>query len=70
MEQKKNKTRDNDKEKTEDEEDDKPALEKLWKGGRAGTMSPLEQMRAWAYRDVMRACDEPTHGKNFCGIFW
>ena len=46
----------------DDEEENKRDLEKLWKGGRAGTLSPLEQLRAWAYRDVMRDRAEPKHG--------
>ena len=37
-------------------------LEHLWKDGRNGTMSPLEQMRAWVYREVMREYGEPEHG--------
>ena len=46
-----------------DEEDEEIAtLEKLWKSGRVGTLSPLEQLRAWAYRDVLRERGEPEHG--------
>ena len=30
------------------------SLESLWKEGRAGALSPLEQMRAWALRTAQR----------------
>ena len=30
------------------------SLATLWKGGREGTLSPLEQMRAWALRTAQR----------------
>ena len=30
------------------------SLERLWKEGRDGALSPLEQMRAWALRTAQR----------------
>ena len=30
------------------------SLERLWKEGRDGALSPLEQMRAWAFRTAQR----------------
>ena len=37
------------------------SLESLWKSGREGTLSPLEQLRAWALFTVQKcAWDMPT----------
>ena len=33
-------------------------LERLWKDGRKGNLSPLETMKGWALREVMRARGE------------
>ena len=30
------------------------SLATLWKGGREGTLSPLEQMKAWALREAQK----------------
>ena len=30
-------------------------LERLWKGGRKGNLSPLETLKGWALREAMRA---------------
>ena len=34
------------------------ALEKLWKSGREGTLCPLEQAKAWGFREAQRARGE------------
>ena len=31
-----------------------PSLQSLWKEGREGALSPLEQMRAWALREAQK----------------
>ena len=33
-------------------------LEKLWKSGREGTLCPLEQAKAWGFREAQRARGE------------
>ena len=40
------------------------ALEQLWKGGRVGHLSPLEQVKAVVYRDVLKETGSPEHGLN------
>ena len=37
-------------------------LELLWKSGRAGHLSPLEQLKAVAYRDVLKDTGALEHG--------
>ena len=37
-------------------------LQHLWHGGRDGYLCPLEQVRAWAYREALVALGAPTYG--------
>jgi hypothetical protein len=46
----------------EDADASKGNLETLWQSGRNGSMCPLEQLRAFAYRAVMRELGVPEHG--------
>ena len=46
-----------------DEESSK-TLELLWKSGRVGNLSPLEQLKAVVYRDVLLETGSPKHGLN------
>ena len=40
------------------------SLEELWKSAPPGKLSPLEQLRAVAFRDVHKDLDKPvTHGE-------
>ena len=44
--------------------DDAPSLEKLWHGGRTGTLAPWSEAKAWALRVVWRE----THKGNDHGL--
>ena len=46
-----------------DEESSK-TLELLWKSGRVCNLSPLEQLKAVVYRDVLLETGSPKHGLN------
>ena len=37
-------------------------LQSLWLDGPEGTLSPLQQLRAVAYRDALRECGHPEYG--------
>ena len=43
------------------------SLESLWKSGREGTMSPLEQLRAWALFTVQKE-DGGEEAVNYAAI--
>ena len=43
------------------------SLESLWKAGREGTMSPLEQLRAWALFTVQKE-DGGEEAVNYAAI--
>ena len=38
------------------------SLEELWKSGPVGYLTPLDQIRAWAYREALREVGHPEHG--------